>query len=101
MMDVIADLIAAGVDGLNPIEKAAGMDVFAVRKRWPELIIVGGLDVTHLLRSGTPEDVRRETRRIIGEVGAEGRLLIGSTTELEENVPLANYLAFHEAVMAG
>ena len=101
VMDIVADLMAAGVDGLNPIEKAAGMDVFELRRRWPELTIVGGMDVTHLLRSGTPEDVRRETRLLIDEVGSEGRLLVGSTTELEENVPLANYLAFHQAVMAG
>lgn len=101
VMDVIADLVAVGVDGLNPIEKAAGMDVFAVRRRWPELVLVGGVDVTHLLRSGTPAEVRRETRRILRGVGADGRLLIGSTTELEENVPLSNYLAFHETVMKG
>ena len=99
IMEIVPDLIAAGVDGLNPIEKAAGMDIYEVRKRWPELIIVGGMDVTHLLRTATPAEVRRETRRIIAEVGAEGRLLIGSTTELEENVPLQNYLAFHTVVM--
>jgi len=101
IMDIIADLVAAGVDGLNPIEKAAGLDVYEIRCRWPDLVIVGGLDVTHLLRSGTPADVRAETRRLIDEVGADGRLLIGSTTELEENVPLANYLAFYDEVMAG
>ena len=95
------DLIAAGIDGLNPIESAAGMDLYALRRRYPELILVGGLDVTHLLPTGTPEDVRVETRRMIRETGAEGRLLIGSSTELEDNVPLANYLAFHDEVMRG
>jgi uroporphyrinogen decarboxylase len=100
-MDVLPDLVAAGIDALNPVEKAAGMDVYAVRRQYPELTIVGGLDVTFLLRVGTPDDVRRETRRMIREVGAESRLLIGSTTELENNVPLANYLAFHDEVMRG
>jgi hypothetical protein len=59
------------------------------------------VDVTHLLVSGSPDDVRKETRRIIDEVGAEGRLLIGSSTELGNDVPLANYLAFHDEVMWG
>lgn len=99
IMDIVDDLIAAGIDGLNPIEKAAGMDIYALRRRYPELILVGGMDVTHLLRTGAPDDIRAETRRMIREVGAEGRLLIGSSTEVEDNVPLANYLAFHAEVM--
>jgi uroporphyrinogen decarboxylase len=98
-MDIMADLVAAGIDGLNPIEKAAGMDVFELRRLFPELILVGGVDVTHLLPYGSVADVRRETRRIIDNVGSEGRLLIGSSTELENNVPLENYLAFHDEVM--
>ena len=54
-----------------------------------------------LLPFGTPEDVRAETRRIIDEVEAEGRLLIGSSTELGDDVPLANYLALHDEAMRG
>ena len=101
VMDIMADLVAAGIDGFNPIEKAAGMDVFELRRLYPELILVGSVDVTHLLPYGSVEDVRRETRRIIENVGSEGHLLIGSTPELENNVPLENYLAFHDEVMAG
>jgi hypothetical protein len=99
IMDIMDDLIACGIDGLNPIEKAAGMDIYELRQKSPELIIVGGLDVTHLLPTGTPAEVRAETRRIINEVGSEGGLLIGSSTEMEDNVPLENYLAFHDEVM--
>ena len=101
IMDIVDDLVAAGIDGLNPLEKAAGMDLYALRRRHPQLILVGGVDVTHLLPFGTPEEVRRETRRIIESVGAEGRLLIGSSTELGDDVPLANYLALHDEAMRG
>ena len=101
IMDMLADLVAAGIDGVNPIEKAAGMDIFEIRRRYPALNLVGGVDVTHLLPSGSPEEVRRETRKIITETGANGRLLIGSSTELGNDVPLDNYLAFHDEVMKG
>lgn len=101
VMDILPDLVAAGIDGFNPIEKAAGMDIYELRRRYPRLILVGGVDVTHLLPQGAVADVRRETRRIIAEVGSEGRLLIGSTTELENNVPLRNYRAFYDEVMQG
>ena len=98
---LLDDLVAAGIDGVNPIEKAAGMDVFEIRRRFPELILVGGVDVTHLLPRGTPEQVRAETRRIIRETGSEGRLLIGSSTELGNDVPLENFLAMREAAFEG
>jgi len=101
VMDIMADLVAIGIDGFNPIEKAAGMDAWELRRRFPELTLVGGMDVTHFLPNGTPDEIRAETRRMIDELGADGRLLIGSTTELDNTVPLENYLAFHDEVMRG
>ena len=99
IMCLLDDLVATGIDGLNPIEKAAGMDAYEIRRRFPELTLVGSVDVTHLLRIGSPDEIRRETRRLISEVGAEGRLLIGSSTEVGNDIPLENYLAFHNEVL--
>ena len=96
IMEILDDLVAAGIDGLNPLEQAAGMDPYAIRRRHPRLILVGGMDVSHLLPFGTPQEIRRETARMIREIGAEGRLLIGSSTEVGNDVPLANYRAFLE-----
>jgi hypothetical protein len=101
VMEILDLLVAAGIDGLNPIEHAAGMDPYAIRKRHPGLILVGGMDVSHLLPFGTAEEVLRETRRMIREVGSEGRLIIGSSTEVGNDVPLANYLAFLEETWRG
>ncbi|MFH1006416.1 MAG: uroporphyrinogen decarboxylase family protein [Candidatus Latescibacterota bacterium] len=101
VMEILDDLIAAGIDGLNPLEKAAGMDIYEVRRKHPELILVGGVDVSHLMPFGTAAEVRRETRRIIDGIGAQGRFLIGSTTEIGDDIPLSNYLAFHDEAMKG
>lgn len=101
IMEILNDLLAAGIDGLNPIEKAAGMDIYQIRKRHPGLLLVGGVDVSHLLPFATPEEVKQETRRIIKETGSEGKLLIGSSTEIGNDVPLENYNAFHDEVMKG
>lgn len=100
IMGLIDDLIATGIDGLNPIEKAAGMDIFELRRKYPNLTFVGGVDVTHLLRTASVDDIHHETRRIITEVGSEGHLIIGSSTEVGNDVPLENYLACHDEAMA-
>lgn len=101
VMEILDALVAAGIDGLNPLEKAAGMDIYDIRRRYPRLILVGGVDVSHLLPFGTTAEVRAETRRLIERTGAEGRLLIGSSTEVGNDVPLDNYRAFHDEVMRG
>ena len=55
---VLDDLIAAGIDGLNPLEVQAGMTVREVRQRYPQLFLTGGIDVSQLLPLGTPDQVR-------------------------------------------
>ncbi len=96
---LVDDLVATGIDGLNPLEKAAGVDVYALRRRYPQLILVGGVDVTHLLGEGSPDQIRQETRHLIRELGSEGHLLIGSSTEVSSHVPLLNYLAFRDEAL--
>jgi hypothetical protein len=71
----------AGIVGQNPLEKAAGMDV------------------SRLMPFGTPAEIRAETRKTIREVGAEGGLLIGSSSEIGNDIPLANCLVFRDEAM--
>lgn len=94
---ILDDLVAVGIDGLNPIEILAGMDVGEIHQRYPHLFMAGGIDVSQLLPFGTPQAVREAVRRAVD--AAEGRLLVGSSTELNEDVPLVNFLALREAVM--
>lgn len=90
-------LVGAGIDGLNPIEVLAGMDVGDIHRRYPRLFMAGGIDVSQLLPFGTPDEVRDAVNRAIDD--AEGRIMIGSSTELNNEVPLANFLAMRETVL--
>ena len=95
---ILDDLVAAGIDGLNPIEVLAGMDVADIHRRHPHLFMAGGIDVSQLLPFGTPAQVADTVHRAID--AAEGRIMIGSSTELHNDVPLANYLALRDAVLS-
>ena len=75
------DLVATGIDGINPLETMAGMSIADVRTRYPRLAIAGGIDVSQLLTLGTPREVQAECRRAIDATGGIGYIL-GSTTEL-------------------
>ena len=94
---ILDGLVQAGIDGLNPIEVLAGMDIADIHRRHPHLFLAGGIDVSELLPGGTPQQVKDAVRRAID--AAEGRLMVGSTTELHDAVPLENYLALRQAVL--
>jgi hypothetical protein len=95
LWDILDDLVAAGIDGLNPLEVLAGMSVGEVRRRYPHLFLTGGIDVSQLLVYGTPEEVRAACRQAIAEAGGMGYFL-GSTTELHWDVRLENAIAMVE-----
>jgi len=98
LMGVLDDLVACGIDLLNPIEVLAGMDVKEIRRRHPRLVLAGGIDVSQLLPLGAPQEVAGATRALIDAAGPG--VLVGSSTELNDAVPLDNYRALVEAVMA-
>ena len=42
LMDVLDDLVAIGIDGLNPIETVAGMNLKDVRTKYPNCFWLAG-----------------------------------------------------------
>jgi len=95
IMDIIPDLIETGIDGLNPIEVVAGMDLREVKRLYGDsLFIAGGIDVSQLLSNGTAEEVRKICKEAI-DIGYPG-YFIGSTTELDNGAKLENVLAMVE-----
>ena len=92
---VLDDLIAAGIDGLNPLEVLAGMTVKEVRQKYPRLFLTGGIDVSQLLTFGTPDEVRAACRQAIADTGGRGYFL-GSSTELHWGARLENATAMFE-----
>ena len=98
LMPILDGLVEAGIDGLNPIEVLAGMDAGEIHRRHPHLFLAGGIDVSQLLPFGSAKEVRETVHRTIDSCG--GRLLVGSSTELQNEVPLSNFLAMRDAALS-
>ena len=92
---VLDDLVATGIDGLNPLEPLSDMDAAKVRARHPGLVLVGGVDASRLLPYGTPDEVRAEVKRLLDATGGRGYLL-GSSTEIHPACSVENVLAMWE-----
>jgi hypothetical protein len=94
---MLEDLLATGIDGLNPCEPHSHMEVRDIRAQYPELVLWGGVDNSYLLVDGTPEEVRRRVEELKA-FGKEGGLLIGSTGQIHPACKLENLIAMIETV---
>jgi hypothetical protein len=94
LMEVMEDIIAAGSDGLNPIEVVAGMDLAELKRLYGDrLFFAGGIDVSQLMAFGTPEQVKAACRDAIRAAGPGGGYFLGGTTELHNALPARNIAA--------
>jgi uroporphyrinogen-III decarboxylase len=91
---VLEMLVDAGIDGLNPLERRAGMDIATVRRQFPRLILTGGMCNTHTLLKAAPAEIEAEARQII-DLGRDGGVIIG-THSISPEIPLQNYVVYHE-----
>lgn len=98
IMEVLDDLLDAGIDGLNPIEPLAGMDIGLLKRRYGRnLVLVGNVDCSQVLPLGSVEDVVQAARECIRAASPGGGHFIGSSSEIVPCTPVDNILAFYDA----
>jgi uroporphyrinogen decarboxylase len=99
VMSVLDDMIDAGIDGLNPIEPIAGMDIGYLKKRYGKnLVLVGNVDCSQVLPLGSVDDVIKATKECIRQASPGGGHFIGSSSEITPATPVENILAFYRTV---
>ena len=99
--DLIPDLIEIGVDCLNPVQvSATGMDTATLKPEFGKDITFWGgtVDPQGTLARGTPDEVRAEARRRIGDLKPGGGFVFASIHNMQAHVPVENILALWEAL---
>ncbi len=99
--ELLPDLVEIGVDVLNPVQvSAAGMETAALKRDFGRDLVFwgGGVDTQGVLGSGTPDEVRAEVRRRIGDLAPGGGYVFASVHNIQANVPPENVAAMWEAV---
>lgn len=98
MWGILNDMVKAGIDDLNPIEVIAGMDVGELRRKYPRLTLMDGIDYSLLLSYGTEEQVEAAVKKAIDEGWTGGGLLLGSGTEIHPDCKVENVLKMSETI---
>lgn len=99
IVDIIPDLIEAGVDIIHPIQAlAAGMEPEGLKEKFGDKVsFCGGVDTQDLLVNGTPEDVKNKVKEL-RTIFPTGLIISPSHEAILPDIPPANIQAlFDEA----
>jgi uroporphyrinogen decarboxylase len=97
---LIPDLIAAGVDILNPVQTGArDMDPRQLKEEFGKQITFwgGGCDTQHVLPFATPEQVARHVREQIEIFAPGGGFVFNQIHNIQADVPPENVVAMYDA----
>lgn len=86
--EMIPWLIEAGVDGLLPLERQAGVDVLALKKAYPEFLFIGAFD--KLVMKDGEEAIRAEFERLLPAIQMGG-FIASVDHQTPPDVSLENY----------
>lgn len=98
---LLPDIVDIGVDAINPVQHSAkNMESSRLKAEFGrDLSFHGGVDTQQVLPWGTPEDVRREVKSRIEELGPDGGFILASVHNIQAEVPAENIVAMFEAAL--
>jgi len=98
VQELFPELIEVGLDVFNPFQPEV-MDPIEMKRRFGDrLSFYGGMSIQRLLPFGTPQEVRDESRRLIGEVGCGGGLILAPSHDMPGDIPVENIVAMVETM---
>ena len=95
---MLPELIALGIDLLNPIQwRAAGMDRAELKREFgAQVVFHGAMDNQHTLPFGAVEDVRQEVLDNLCILGAGGGYILAPCHNIQAVSPPENIVAMYE-----
>jgi uroporphyrinogen decarboxylase len=101
--DLMSDLIAEGVDVLNPVQtSAAKMDPSRLKAEFGDRISFwgGGCDTQSMLPNATPDEIRRHVAERVAILKPGGGFVFNQVHNVQANVPPENVVAMFDTALA-
>jgi uroporphyrinogen decarboxylase len=90
LWDVLDDLVATGINGLQGIEPGAGMSLAGVRRQvGPDLCLWGNIDIGWLAQPRPPEEITRQVELLLAPLAGTPAIL-GTSGGLVAGLPPSN-----------
>lgn len=81
----------AVMDGYYEIDLLAGMDLPTLRRKYPDLVLLGGI-ASKTLHVGTKDDIRREAEAALAAAKQYGRIIVGVSNQVVCQTPPDNFI---------
>lgn len=88
ILDLVPWLMEVGIEGLTPLERQAGVDIVALREKYPRFKLIGAYD--KMVMSKTETEMRAEFERIL-PVMKQGGYVVSCDHQTPPGVSLENY----------
>jgi len=87
---LLFDFIELGIDLVHPLEPIKALDHTRIKNEYGDrLAFIGGVDISKAL-PGTEEDVVREVKRCISQLGPGGGYILAPSNHIQSDVPPNN-----------
>ncbi len=91
-------IVSTGVDGINPLEPVAGMDIGEVKKKYGDRVcLIGNVDCGDVLSSAPIDQVVLAVKDTIRKAAPGGGYIMMSSNTIHSSVKPENYHAMIEA----
>ncbi len=94
---ILDELYEIGLDIINPVQPACMEPGYIKKKYGKKLAMWGTMDVQNVLPFGTPQDVKKEVRRLIKDCAEGGGFILAPAHNIQSDTSMENILAFYEA----
>jgi uroporphyrinogen decarboxylase len=85
--EILPMLVEAGIDGIDPIDPLAGMDLAKVKQEWGDRVAIkGNVDCAEILTFGSEHDVEEAVKTCIREAGPGGGYACSSSNMIHSGV---------------
>lgn len=101
IVNLLDDMVEAGVDILNPVQcSAAGMDPQMLKRKYGQKLVFwgAGVDTQKILPFGTPEEVRAQVLERCRIFSPGGGFVFNTIHNIMANTPIGNIIAMVNAV---
>lgn len=99
IMAVLDMILDTGIDGLNPLEPAAGMDIGLIKEKYGDRVcLVGNVDCGYVLSQAPVDEVRRVTRETVAKAKPGGGYMLSSSNSIHSSVRPENFMAMIETL---
>lgn len=87
---ILDQLVGAGLDGYQSVDPQGGMDIKAVRERYPNLILMGNVECS-MLQDTNEGPIRESVRYCMTHGGIGNRYIFSSSNCIFAGMPLESY----------